>query len=163
MPDQVEQHGQSRPHEGAPPTVPVLPTSRDAALIRDFLAKHSALCPYCRYPLFKLQTDRCPECGGVYALGVVTASHDPRTVPLYLPLACNVPIGLIGALFATFVRGEHDDWQVGISIAVVSAVIAVPLWIWRGAIGSVRPARVLLTVLWTVSAAVGGVSCFLEI
>lgn len=149
----------------APPTLPAWATSRDAGEIREFLAVHAALCPYCRYPLHRLQAAKCPECGGELALGIVPPAHDPRGLKLFLPVLANVPIGLVGAAFATVVRGEHDDWMVGVTIAVVSAVVGVPLWAARRGLARM-PWMVtvgLFVALWAAAAVLGGMAFFLDI
>src|SRR5262245_59763858 len=84
----------------APAPAPVeAAVSPDAAEIRQFLARYHAICPYCRYPLHALGGDRCPECGGLVALGIVQTAYDPGARLLfYLPFATATVLGVTGAL-----------------------------------------------------------------
>ncbi|CAG0999033.1 hypothetical protein PHYC_02750 [Phycisphaerales bacterium] len=151
--------------KAAPPTLPAWATSRDEGEIREFLAVHAALCPYCRYPLHRLQAAKCPECGGALALGIVIPGHDPRGLRLFLPVLANVPIGLAGAVFATVVRGERDDWAVGVTIAAISGIVGLAMWLGRRRLARLPWMATLVVFVALCAAAVvlGGMAFFLDI
>lgn len=135
---------------GAPPTRPVAPVSQDERRISEFLAHHNPPCPHCGYQLFGLTASTCPECGSQLILGIMPGTYATPYVPLHWPCLTGVIAGLVGAMFATFIRREHDDWMVGVVIALASSGMALPLWLFRKQL-ALMPRRLTLTlsiVLW---------------
>lgn len=141
-------------------------TSVDPRDIAHFLARHAAICPRCRYSLHGLGADRCPECGGLLALGIVAPDYDPAaSLKFAVPFSVAVVGSLVGAAFSTYVRGEHDDWIVGITIAAAAGALIVPAHIFTKRL-NLLPRTLGLAVfinLWVVTAGLLGLAFFLDI
>jgi hypothetical protein len=138
-------------------------------LLAAHLARAHEPCPNCRFDLHGLGVGRCPECGVVLRLGVLLEGRGGVMLTrraLAWPFGAGLALGVSGMAFSTFVRREHDDWKVGLAVALVWLGLLVS----TGAIHSVLRARltangalVLLALLWVAVGGASGLAWFLDI
>lgn len=98
-------------------------------------------------------------------MGILPVQFTAPHGPLHWPCMFGVVAGLVGALFATFIRREHDDWLVGVLIAVVSASLALPLWLSRRSL-ALMPRRISFAIsvtLWIAFVVATAAAFFLDI
>jgi hypothetical protein len=57
------------------------PHTDAATRLRDYLANHDALCPYCKYNLRGIRSNRCPECAANLDLELIRDGSEASRRP----------------------------------------------------------------------------------